>query len=150
MSSLEKDIQQSRFPSEQLKANINVLYTAHWLYNRISSQLKPFGLTHEQFNVLRILRGKHPECMCQKDILNRMIAPSSNLTLIVKKLVQKGLVTVEHSARDKREYEIHITQPGLAKLGELDQAFASRKEAINLLDESEAQQLNVLLDKMRG
>ena len=150
MSSLEKDIQQSRFYSEHHKANINVLYTANWLYNKISAQLKPFGLTHEQFNVLRILRGKHPECMCQKDILNRMIAPSSNLTLIIKKLVQKGLVTVEQSARDKREYEIHITQPGLAKLGELDQAFASRKEPIHLLEESEAQQLNVLLDKMRG
>jgi len=68
MASLEEEIQQSSFANEHIKANLNVLFTANWLYNKISSILKPYNLTHEQFNVLRILRGSHPRSMCQKDI----------------------------------------------------------------------------------
>ena len=82
MASLEQDIKQKNFANEQVKANLNVLYTANWIYNKISSFLKPHNLTHEQFNVLRILRGSHPKSMCQKDILSRMIAPNSTLTVL--------------------------------------------------------------------
>jgi DNA-binding MarR family transcriptional regulator len=149
MANFEDDIQ-SRFINEQIKAKLNVLYTANWLHNKISANLKPFGLTHEQFNVLRILRGKNPEPMSQKDILKRMIAPSSNLTLIVKKLVRKGLIVVEKSARDGREYEINITEPGLQKLKELDGYIESRKDNMISLSESEAFHLNALLDKIRS
>jgi DNA-binding MarR family transcriptional regulator len=99
MGDLEKDIQSS-FINEQQKADLNVLYTANWVYNKISGNLKPFGLTLEQFNVLRILKGSHPEFMSQKDILARMVAPNSNLTLIIKKLVDKNLIEVNKSATD--------------------------------------------------
>lgn len=149
MATLEKDIQ-SGFINEQVKADLNVLYTANWIYNKISANLKPFGLTHEQFNVLRILRGKHPNYMSQKDILQRMIAPNSNITLIVKKLINKGLVKVEQSAKDRREYEINITEAGLLKLKELDKYIASKKDNFSKLSESEAFHLNALLDKIRA
>ena len=148
MGDLEKDIQ-SGFINERVKANLNVLYTANWIYNQMSANLKPFGLTHEQFNVLRILRGKHPEFMNQKDILARMVAPNSNLTLIVKKLVGKGLIEVEQSAEDKRAYEINLTEKGLLKLKELDEFIKSRKGNFSNLSESEAFHLNALLDKIR-
>lgn len=146
---LEDDIK-SGFLNERVKASLNVLYTANWIHNRISANLKPFGLTHEQFNVLRILRGKHPEFMSQKDILGRMIAPNSNLTLIIKKLVRKDLISVEQSAIDKRAYEINITKAGLLKLKELDRYIKSRKDSFSNLSESEAFHLNALLDKIRG
>jgi DNA-binding MarR family transcriptional regulator len=149
MAGLKDDIQ-SGFINEWVKANLNVLYTANWIYNKMSANLKPFGLTHEQFNVLRILRGKHADCMSQKDILKRMVAPNSNLTLIVKKLVRKGLIKVAQSARDKREYEINITEDGLLKLKELDDYIKSRKDNFSNLSESEAFHLNALLDKIRS
>lgn len=149
MGDFKNDIQSS-FLNERVKANLNVLYTANYLYNKMSANLKPFGLTHEQFNVLRILRGKHPDFMSQKDILERMLAPNSNLTLIIKKLVRKKLITVKQSAKDKRAYEINITADGMLKLKELDQYIKSQKGNFSPLSESEAFHLNALLDKLRA
>lgn len=149
MATLEQEIKQSKFDNDLLKANINVLYTANILYNRISSNLKPFNVTHEQFNVLRILKGSHPKCMCQKDILSRMIAPNSNVTLIIKKLVAKKLIQVIQSASDKREYQINITEDGIILLQKIDESYKQSEFKINNLTVSEAFHLNALLDKMR-
>lgn len=150
MSVLEQELKQNKFASEQIKANLNVLFTANWLYNHISSFLKPHHLTHEQFNILRILRGSHPKSMCQKDILSRMIAPNSNVTLIIKKLKDKKFVSVNQSNLDKREYIIHITKKGLQVLKDIDAVFNSQKDKINRLTDSEAFHLNALLDKIRS
>ncbi len=150
MANLEEEIKQEFFASQHIKANINVLFTANWIYNRISAHLKPYNLTHEQFNVLRILRGSHPKSMCQKDVLHRMVAPNSNVTLIVKKLKDKGWIQVEQSERDKREYVINISDSGLDLLKIIDVEMESYKENYMRLTEDEAQQLNLLLDKMRS
>jgi DNA-binding MarR family transcriptional regulator len=148
MADFGKDIQSS-FPNEGAKADLNVLYTANWVYNKISANLKPFGLTLEQFNVLRILKSNHPDFMSQKDILARMVAPNSNLTLIIKKLVDKNLVKVDQSVEDKRAYEISLTEDGMLKLNELDEHIKSKKGSFSPLSESEAFHLNALLDKIR-
>lgn len=149
MARLEDEIKQTKFQNEQIKANLNVLFTANWVYNKISDYLKPFKLTHEQFNVLRILKGSHPKHMCQKDILSRMIAPNSNVTLIIKKLLIKKLIVVQQSPIDKREYQINITQTGLDLLNVIDKAFNNNANKINHLSVSEAFHLNALLDKLR-
>jgi hypothetical protein len=149
MASLEQEIQQTHFASEHIKATINVLFTANWLQNKISAKLKPFNLTHEQFNVLRILRGSHPKSMCQKDILSRMIAPNSNVTLIINKLIDKSLVNVEMSEKDKRAYNINITKEGLTLLKSLDKELNSLSDVATTLSISEAFHLNALLDKLR-
>jgi DNA-binding MarR family transcriptional regulator len=149
MASLEKEIQQSSFANEHIKANLNVFFTANWLYNKISAILKPYNLTQEQFNVLRILRGSHPKSMCQKDILSRMVSPSSNVTLLVRKLVKKELISVHQSDSDRREYVINIKKKGLDLLKELDKHLENQKEYISKLTDAEAKQLNKLLDKMR-
>lgn len=150
MASLEQEIHQERFVNDRIKATLNVLYTANWLNNMINASLKPFNLTHEQYNVLRILRGKHPQCMCQKDILRRMIARNSNITLIIKKLVTKSMVQVLPSAKDGREYEISITPKGLELLTLIDKDLESKKDTMSTLSESEAFHLNALLDKIRS
>ncbi len=150
MASLEKDIKQKNFANEQVKANLNVLYTANWIYNKISSFLKPHNLTHEQFNVLRILRGSHPKSMCQKDILSRMFAPNSNVTLIITKLKTKKYIKVLQSKKDKREYVINVTKEGLAILKEMDKLFNRQKANFNNLSDSEALHLNALLNKIRS
>lgn len=150
MPTLEEALKQQKFPNEQLKANLNLLYTANWLYNKISAELKPFQITHEQFNVLRILKGSHPESMCQKDILSRMIAPSSNVTLLVKKLVDKKLIRVLQSAKDKREYVITITKAGLTLLSDVELSFKNSKKSYSTLSASESFHLNALLEKLRA
>jgi DNA-binding MarR family transcriptional regulator len=119
------------------------------LYNKLSANLKPHNLTHEQFNVLRILKGSHPRSMCQKDILSRMIAPNSNVTLIVKKLVTKKLIAVLQSETDKREYQINITDQGLQLLQTIDTEFKNNENMVSKLSASEAFHLNALLEKLR-
>ena len=150
MASLEEALKQKAFESELVKANLNVLYTANWLYNKINAVLKTYNLTHEQFNVLRILKGSQPNSMCQKDILSRMIAPNSNVTLIIKKLVAKNYVLVAQSDADKRHYDIRITEEGLLLLHEVNQAIANNKHTFNGLSVSESFHLNALLDKLRS
>lgn len=150
MATIEEEIKQKKFQDELLKANVNLLYTANWLYNRISAHLKQYGLTHEQFNVLRILRGSHPRALCQKDVLSRMIAPNSNLTLIVRKLSAKKLLRVTRSAKDKREYQINITAAGLKLVEKIDRERKDQQLPMNQLSVSEAFHLNALLDKMRS
>jgi DNA-binding MarR family transcriptional regulator len=149
MATLEQEIKQSEFANEHIKANLNVLFTANWLYNKINTALKPFNLTHEQYNVLRILRGSHPNSMCQKEILSRMIAPNSNMTLIVKKLVDKALIKLVQSNIDKREYEININENGICLLIEVDKVLKADKQKLSRLNTSEAFHLNALLDKLR-
>lgn len=150
MASLEQEIKQTKFDNELLKANINILFTANWLYNKISNVLKPHNVTHEQFNVLRILKGSYPKNMCQKDILSRMIAPSSNVTLLIKKLLDKELIEVLQSEKDKREYQINITKVGLSLLKEIEKNLTKNLDLFNKLSVSEAFHLNALLDKLRG
>lgn len=150
MASLEKELKQSKFDNEILKANINVLFTANWLYNKISANLKPHNLTHEQFNVLRILKGSNPKSMSQKDILSRMIAPNSNITLIIKKLIDKKHIQVLQSETDRREYQINITKQGIKLLDEIEIEYKNTKEPISNLNINEAFHLNTLLEKLRS
>lgn len=149
MASLEEEIKQKHFPNDWIKANLNVIFTAHWISNKMAAYLRPFNLTHEQYNVLRILRGSHPSSMCQKDILSRMLARNSNLTLILKKLVDKQWIEVEHSEEDRRQYVIRINKSGLALLKDLDKKLKELENTSRSLSESEAFHLNALLDKMR-
>jgi hypothetical protein len=89
---LEQAIQTSRFYSEKHKAVLNILYTAWLLKTTISQELKPFGISHEQYNVLRILKGSAPTAMRVKDIACRMIEKSSNIPRIIDKLEETKLV----------------------------------------------------------
>jgi DNA-binding MarR family transcriptional regulator len=146
---IEEELKMSVFQDETHKVVLNILFTAGWIHNRISSNLKKFGLYHEQFNVLRILRGQHPATVCQKDILCRMINKSSNLTRIISKLREKQLVSVEVSDRDKREYTIGITREGLELLKAIDKSISINQKNFINLSVSEAFHLNSLLDKLR-
>lgn len=146
---IEEELKMKSFVSEQIKANVNILFTAGWLTNRIASHIKKFGVSHEQFNVLRILRGQRPNAICQKDILSRMINRNSNLTKIIRKLIDKQLIDVQKSEVDRREYVIKITQKGLDLLEKIDVVLEPAMTNMENLSVSEAFHLNYLLDKMR-
>ncbi len=149
MVNLETAIQSTKFKNQKHKAVLNVLYSAWWLKTIMSRELKEVGLTHEQYNVLRILKGKYPEELCVKNIGCRMIEKSSNVPRIIDRLVAKKLVKRSTSPTDKRETVISLTMAGLNILvtatGKTDLLFQNTIT----ISETEAAQLNQLLEKLR-
>jgi DNA-binding MarR family transcriptional regulator len=146
---LEDAIKTTRFADERHKATLNLLYTAYWLKNQFSTAMKGQGLTMEQFNVMRILKGKAPQPMCVKDIASRMIEKNSNVPRIVDKLVVKGLVARNTSPEDKRETLIELTEKGVKNLVRASQITERLSEDIMDLNDSDAAILNSILEKMR-
>jgi DNA-binding MarR family transcriptional regulator len=146
---LEQAIKSNKFKSEVQKAGLNILYTAWWLKTIMSKELKEYGLTHEQYNVLRILKGKFPELMCVRDIACRMIEKSSNVPRIIDRLEVKKLVKRRTSAEDKRETVITLTPAGINMLeittGRIDGLYDETVQ----MDEECARALNTLLEKVR-
>ncbi len=147
---LEKAIHQKAFTSEHQKAAINILFTASWLHSGNAARLKKHGITPEQFNVLRILRGSHPAKLMLADITRRMIDKSSNATRLVEKLRQKGLVERETCENNRRQVDISITSDGLELMKKIDAEEGYWLEALKGITKIEAVELNRILDKLRG
>lgn len=147
---LEEEIRTSKFQNEIHKAHINIIFSAGWLRGRINASLKPFGLTQEQFNVMRIVRGAMPEGVRVKDITRRMLERSSNTTRIIDRLELKGLLQRLQSARDRRERAIELTAEGIALLEIIERDWEKNTPHYTTLTTQEAAQLNELLDKMRS
>jgi DNA-binding MarR family transcriptional regulator len=148
---IEEAIKQKSFPNEALKANINVLYTASFLSNGINQELRPFGITSQQFNILRILRGLHPQPSSVKELSERMIDKSSNASRLVDKLVEKKLVERIICPLDRRQVEVTISEQGLGFLNEVSAIVESKvREQFRTLSQLELKELNRLLDTLRG
>jgi DNA-binding MarR family transcriptional regulator len=148
--SLEKDIQQEKFANEYEKVAVNVLFTAGWLRNLNATRLKTHGLTPEQYNVLRILRGSHPKTMRLSDISCRMIDKNSNATRLVEKLRVKGLLKRERCEDNRRQVDVSITEKGLAILKRIDQEESSWLTTLKNITKAEATEVNRILDKLRN
>ena len=146
---LEQAILSTKFKDEVHKAILNTLYTAWWLKTVMSKELKEFGLTHEQYNVLRILKGKYPEQMCVRDVACRMIEKSSNVPRIIDRLELKKLVKRSTSHLDKRETVITLTQSGITILEASTRTVAEAIEEVMEISNEEAAMLNRLLEKVR-
>ncbi|MFN5227198.1 MAG: MarR family winged helix-turn-helix transcriptional regulator [Bacteroidota bacterium] len=143
---LEEAIQTSRFSSEKHKAVLNILYTAWQLKTIISHELKPFGISHEQYNVLRILKGSNPKAMRVKDIGTRLIEKNSNVPRIIDKLVAKKLVKRLPSPGDNRETLIRLTAAGMQLLEASTRLVQPNTIRAIRLSEKESLYLNRLLD----
>lgn len=146
---IQDDIQ-SKFASEHVKAAINILYTSSWVHSGNSARLKKHDITPEQYNVLRILRGSHPNKMMLADITNRMIDKSSNATRLVEKLRQKGLVKREVCEGNRRQVDISITDKGTILMKAVDAEEQKWIDSLKNITKAEAVELNRLLDKLRG
>lgn len=146
---LEQAIQSTKFKNEVHKAGLNILYTAWWLKTLMSKELKEFGLTHEQYNVLRILKGKYPDQMCVRDIACRMIEKNSNVPRIVDRLELKKMVKRSTSVIDKRETVITLTQGGITILEATTVKVNEVMDGTITVSNQEAQTLNMLLEKVR-
>lgn len=133
------------------KIILNVLYTQNVITDNFNELLKPYDLSGEQYNVLRILRGQkgNPANMCL--IQERMLAKTSNTTRLVDKLLLKDFVTRKVCPENRRKIEVLITQKGLDVLKELDPKVIAHEEFFSKnLNAEEIVQLNQLLEKYRN
>ena len=133
------------------KIILNVIYTQNVITDNFNEILKPFDISGEQYNVLRILIGQKgiPANMCV--IQERMLARTSNTTRLVDKLLLKKFVTRNVCPENRRKIEVLITQKGLDILKELDPKVIEHEQSFSRnLSSSEVEQLNNLLEKYRN
>ena len=146
---IQEEIKQKSFRSSFQKAFLNIFYTNNWLQEEVRGILQSEALTHQQFNVLRILRGSHPKPLSTLQIRERMLDKMSDSSRIVDRLMKKELVTKTTCANDKRLVDVSITQLGLEKLLEIDKKEVLIDKSLHNLSEEEAETLSYLLDKIR-
>jgi len=147
---IEEAIQQKKFVNDHQKALINLLYTSGQVLSHNTRLLRPFNLSQQQFNILRILRGMNPDTATVKLLTERMLDKMSNASRLVEKLKQKGLVERNTCENDRRRVDISITKKGLNLVKEasavIDAHIGSIQEVLN---EEDAKQLSDLLDQIR-
>ncbi|HMW25185.1 MAG TPA: MarR family transcriptional regulator [Ferruginibacter sp.] len=145
---IEKDINQQTFRNDYQKAAINLIYTYHWLNEKMKIYFDNEGITSQQFNILRILRGAGVPISTMQ-IRERMLDKMSDTSRIVDRLVLKGLAQKNVCKNDKRLVDVSITTKGRKLLEKLDTHEKDMDATFGNLSDSEAMQLNKLLDKIR-
>jgi DNA-binding MarR family transcriptional regulator len=146
---LEKEIQQTKFRNERHKAVLNILFTASWLQCLQPRLFKQYGLTPQQYNVLRILRGQKGTPITVNGIQERMLDRSSNASRLIDKLKEKQLVTRLECPTDRRQMDIQITPEGLELLKRMDGQMDATEASFGVMTEADATELNRILDRMR-
>lgn len=148
---IEDEIKQQKFESETAKSAINILFTASWIGMYQLQVLKPFGISWQQFNILRILRGRKGEPASLKIISERMIDRSSNTSRLVEKLRTKKLIERRINEEDRRKVDIYLTEKGLNLVNTASERVSEHmKVDLGHLSQEESGKLNELLDKFRG
>lgn len=145
MGDLSKDIN-STFKNNRVKALLNIIYTANWISSLQNEFFKDFGISHQQYNILRILNGAN-EPLNVQTIKERMLERSPNATRLMDKLCSKGYIERYPCEHDRRVVKIAITNNGKAFLSAIPNDF--NRSILKNLNEEEAKQLSDLLDKMR-
>ena len=147
---LEEAIQQTKFKSEYQKLAINLLYTSSWLNQLNTASIRPFGITWQQFNILRILRGRHPEPATVKLLTERMIDKMSNASRLVDKLVKKGYVKRQTCPDDRRRVDIVLTDAGMKMLRKASDSLEEKMfRQFESVTPEQAAMMNQLLDQLR-
>lgn len=146
---LEDEIKQKKFNSEHEKLLVNLIFTSNWLGCLQQRFFKPFGITSQQYNVLRILRGQSPNPASVGMVQERMLDRSSNITRLVDKLIEKKLVTRCENPDNRRMQELRITESGLAFIEKISKATSIHQQ-FEVLSEAEAKLANEMLDRLRG
>ncbi len=136
------------FPMQ--KVFINLIYTYHWHMDRSNSVFKPFGITAQQYNVLRILRGRYPRTATMGEIKTVMLDKNPDLTRMCDRLLQKGWIERAFNAENRREVLVSISDEGILLLDKIEPTFNAWANDGPKLNEEEMLQLSDLLDKLRG
>ena len=145
MGDISKDIQ-STFPNEWIKALINIRYTANWMSTLTEKKFTEFGISSQQYNVLRILRGAK-KAIKVSVVKERMIEKTPNTTRLMDKLCTKELIARTRCDSDRRAVYVELTKKGLDLLDQLP--MDDDMKLLSNITEEEALELNRLLDKIR-
>lgn len=150
-TSIEAEIRQSTPLSAESAALLSVLRTAAVLDHQIGEALKPHGITHSQYNVLRILAGSAPTGLCGREVGERMVAQVPDIPRLLERLEAMGLIRRERSAEDRRHVTAHITDKGRRLLEEATPALKQIQEArMGRLTREQLEQITALLAEVRG
>jgi DNA-binding MarR family transcriptional regulator len=147
---IDQDIHQSKFLNDHQKAGVNLLYTYGWVMERTKELFASEDITPQQFNILRILRGSHPQPLSTLQIRERMLDKMSDTSRIVDRLIAKGLVKKGTCKTDRRLVDVMISDKGKKMLERLDERQEDLDNIIGNLTAEEAVTLSELLDKLRG
>ena len=147
---LEDEIKQSKFKNEYQKLAVNIFFTHGWLIGKHATIFKNFGITISQYNILRLLRGQHPNSAPISLLKDRMLDKMSDASRLVERLRTKGLLSRKLCKEDRRRVNVLITKKGLSLLTKLDRFEVELETHLSNLSDVEAKKLNSLLDKMRG
>ena len=148
--SIETDIKQKKFRSSYQRLGLNLVYTSNWIQYQQMEIFREFDVTSQQFNVLRILRGQHPNPIKVSDIAERMLDKNSNTSRLIDKLLVKKLVDRKSCPNDRRAVDVIITEPGLELLKQLDPLIEESENNLNGISSEEADLISSLLDKLRN
>ncbi len=147
--SIEEQIKTNQL-AEHKKALINTIYTANYINDEISLTLKPFDMSIQQFNVLRILKGQKGQPANLSTIQERMVSKMSNTTRIVDKLINKNFVNRKICEHNRRKVDILITDEGKEFLNKINAVVEEKElQLTSKLEPKELKNINTLLDKIR-
>ncbi len=148
---LEEELKMSVELAPYHRATLNVVFTGVYMSERMNTILKPFGISEQQYNILRILRGQKGNALNLQQISSRMVHKMSNTTRLIEKMRIKGLVTREVCPNNRRKVDISILTAGLDLLENVISTLkVAEKEIEQRLTKEEASTLAMLLDKVRG
>ena len=147
---LEEELKQKEFQSIHERLGVNLIFTNNWLMPKLRAFFQEYEITHAQYNILRILRGQHPNPVPISLLIERMIFKQSDVSRLVDRLYAKNLVDRRICSKDRRKMDVLISDEGLALLAQIDAPLIARqKEILGNLSETDIRQLNNLLDKLR-
>ncbi|MGD1844748.1 MAG: MarR family winged helix-turn-helix transcriptional regulator [Salibacteraceae bacterium] len=147
---LEDELKMKQFSHPFQKAMLNIGFTGNWIRQKIRPTMEGFGLTAQQYNVLRILRGRHPEAAFPGEVKAVMIDKTPDLTRLIDRLLKKELVTRNTCAENRRKVALHITKKGLLLLEEMEPVLKAKMKDLQKITDEEAEMLSALLDKLRA
>lgn len=148
---IENELKLARSIKPAKKTIIHLMFIGDYVLNEINTALKPYQLSNQQYNVMRILRGQKGKPMSLADLQSRMIHKNSNTTRLIDKLIIKKFVTRKPDEDNRRRVKINISEEGLELLKELDPKIeAVEHELMKHLTDQEHELLNAYLEKLRA
>jgi DNA-binding MarR family transcriptional regulator len=150
MARIEDEIKQSKFRSEGQKLIINLIYTYNQISGQMATLLQPHGLTMQQYNILRILKGQYPNPSTNNLVKDRMLDRNSDVTRLIDRMIRNGWVTRTSCEKDRRRVDILITQQGLDVLDAIQTQETDLDVIAMRLPEDEQRAMNDMLDRLRG
>ena len=149
MGSIDSEIK-STFVNDQHRFVTNLVFTANWVQNIFTNELKPFDISSQQFNILRILRGAG-DWVVMSELKDGLLEKAPNATRLANKLLTKGLIERRRSEEDRRVVYVKVSKAGLELMEKIDQNESPVQRALqNHITAEEARMVSDILDKFRG